>query len=142
MKTKRNLCLFLALAAPMLLAASGPKSREVQGVTVIDLAGAVNGQEAALLRVLLLSHIDHGKTSLIANCVQMTAIGQDGVDELVQAAKLARQRGGVLVLGEVSSRVAPVVRKHDPNAMLRIFNTEQEGVDYIKQYASGKEKRR
>jgi anti-anti-sigma regulatory factor len=126
--------LMLALAVP--LVALEPPTREVRGVTVVDLpAGAATADAARLL----LSHIDHGKTGLVANAAQLTSIDQRGVVALVGVAQSARQRGGALALCALPAKAAAAVRQYDTGGAIRVFPTETGAVSYIKEVWTTKE---
>jgi anti-anti-sigma regulatory factor len=127
----------LALAAP--LAALEAQTREVRGVRVVDLPA---GAATANLAQFLLSHIDHGKSSLVANAAQLTVIDQQGVAALVDVAQSARQRGGALALCALPAKAAAAVRQYDTGRAVRVFPTEAEAVAYIEEVWASKERKK
>jgi hypothetical protein len=128
-------CTWVALLT-IPLAAAPPASREVRGVTVVDLPA---GAATETVGPPLLFHIDHGKTALCANAAPLTAIDQGGVAALASVAQAAKARGGAFAVFAVPAQVAAAVRRHDPRGALKIFPTETEAVDYIKEVWTQKE---
>jgi anti-sigma B factor antagonist len=74
-------------------------SREIGGVTVIDLDGRITlGDGSALLRDLIRKNLDTGHRKLLLNLAGINYLDSTGLGELVSGYRLVKSNGGELKL--------------------------------------------
>jgi len=86
-------------------------SREIGGVTVIDLDGRITlGDESALLRDLIREKVNSGHKTLLLNLAGVNYIDSTGLGELVSGYRLVKGQGGELKLMNLSKRVSDLLQ--------------------------------
>jgi anti-sigma B factor antagonist len=81
-------------------------TREVQGVTVVDLSGQIKlGEGSSVLRDTLKDLLMKGHKKILLNLGDVTYIDSSGIGELVGAYTSVRNQGGDLKLLNLTKRV-------------------------------------
>jgi anti-sigma B factor antagonist len=104
-------------------------SREIGGVTVIDLDGRITlGNGSALLRDLIREKVNTGHKMLLLNLAGVNYIDSTGLGELVSGYRLVKGQGGELKLMNLSKRVSDLLQITKLYAVFDIHNDEVEAV--------------
>ena len=81
-------------------------SREVDGVTVLDLSGRITlGEGSVQLRDAIRDLISKGQKSILLNLGDVNYIDSSGIGELVSAFTTVRNQGGDLKLLNLTKKV-------------------------------------
>ena len=81
-------------------------SREVDGVTVLDLSGRITlGEGSVVLRDTIRDLIGKGNKKILLNLGDVTYIDSSGIGELVSAFTAVRREGGELKLLNLTKKV-------------------------------------
>lgn len=81
-------------------------SRELDGVTVLDLSGRITlGEGSVQLREAIRDLISKGQKSILLNLGDVNYIDSSGIGELVSAYTTARNQGGELKLLNLTKKV-------------------------------------
>ncbi len=79
--------------------------KEVDGVTVVELAGRITlGEESNQLRTLLKDILSRGKTRLVLDLAEVTYIDSAGLGTLVAGFTSAQNQGANLKLANLTKR--------------------------------------
>ncbi len=104
-------------------------SREIGGVTVIDLDGRITlGDGSALLRDLIHENLDHGRKKLLLNLAGVSYLDSTGLGELVSGYRYAKSQGGELKLLNLSKKVSDLLQITKLYAVFDIHNDETQAV--------------
>jgi anti-sigma B factor antagonist len=86
-------------------------SREIGGVTVIDLEGRITlGDGSTLLRDVIREKVDSGHKKLLLNLAEVNYIDSAGLGELVSGYRLVKAQSGELKLVNLSKRVSDLLQ--------------------------------
>ncbi len=81
-------------------------SREVDGVTVVDLSGRITlGEGSVQLRDAIRELISKGQTRILLNLADVNYIDSSGLGELVSAYTTAKNQGATLKLLKLTKKV-------------------------------------
>ncbi len=81
-------------------------TRQVDGVTVVDLSGRITlGEGSVVLRDTVRDLISHGDKRILLNLGDVTYIDSSGIGELVSAFTTVRNQGGELKLLKLTKKV-------------------------------------
>ena len=81
-------------------------SREVDGVTVVDLSGRITlGEGSVQLRDAIRELISKGQTKILLNLADVNYIDSSGLGELVSAYTTAKNQGATLKLLKLTKKV-------------------------------------
>jgi anti-sigma B factor antagonist len=87
------------------------KTRQVDGIAVVDLSGRVTlGEETKLLRETIQGLLGEGQKEILLNLGEVWFIDSAGIGELVSAFTSVRNRGGELKLLKLTKRVRDVLQ--------------------------------
>jgi anti-sigma B factor antagonist len=93
------------------------QTREVNGVTILDLAGRITlGAGSLQLRDTVHRLVGEGRKKILLNLAQINYIDSSGVGELVGAFTTVRREGGELKLMRLSKKV------HDLMQMTKLYS--------------------
>ena len=82
------------------------RTRELNGVMVIDLGGQITlGEASAALRDEVRDQVSHGSNKILLNLADVTYIDSAGLGELTAAYTSVKNRGGALKLLNLTKRV-------------------------------------
>ena len=81
-------------------------TRQVDGVTIIDLSGRITlGEGSSVLRDLVRQTVAKGNKKILLNLGDVTYIDSSGIGELVSAFTTVRNQGGELKLLNLTKKV-------------------------------------
>jgi anti-sigma B factor antagonist len=81
-------------------------SRQVNGVTIVDLNGRITlGEGSAMLRDIVRDLVSKGQKSIVLNLAAVSYIDSSGIGELVSAYTTVRNNGGELKLLNLTKKV-------------------------------------
>src|SRR5262249_2217722 len=81
-------------------------TRQLNGVTVVDLSGRITlGEGSVVLRDTVRDLIGKGETRILLNLGEVTYIDSSGIGELVSAFTTVRNQGGELKLLNLTKKV-------------------------------------
>jgi anti-sigma B factor antagonist len=104
-------------------------SREIGGVTVIDMDGRITlGEGSALLRDLIREKLDEGHKKILMNLAGIHYIDSTGLGELVSAYRLMKSQGGELKLMNLNKKVSDLLQITRLYAVFDIHNDEAQAV--------------
>jgi len=82
------------------------KTREVDGVMILDLAGPITlGEASATLRDAVHGLVDSGSKKILLNLAEVDWLDSSGMGELVSGYAAAQEAGGSLKLVNVTKKV-------------------------------------
>jgi anti-sigma B factor antagonist len=104
-------------------------SREIGGVTVIDMDGRITlGEGGTLLRDLIREKLDGGHKKIVMNLAAINYIDSTGLGELVSAYRLVKSQGGELKLMNLNKKVSDLLQITRLYAVFDIHNDEAQAV--------------
>ena len=104
-------------------------SREIGGVTVIDMDGRITlGEGSTLLRDLIRENLDAGHKKIVMNLAGINYIDSTGLGELVSAYRLVKSQGGELKLLNLNKKVSDLLQITRLYAVFDIHNDEAQAV--------------
>lgn len=81
-------------------------TREVEGVTIVDVSGRITlGEEISVLRKTIRDLLAEGKKKIVLNLAEVGYIDSSGVGELVSSYTAVRNQGGDLKLLNLTKKV-------------------------------------
>ncbi len=81
-------------------------TRQVSGVTIVDLSGRITlGEGSVLLRDMVRDLVTKGQRKILLNLGDVTYIDSSGIGELVSAFTTVRNQGGELKLLNLTKKV-------------------------------------
>src|ERR687888_2299249 len=81
-------------------------TRQVNGVTIVDLSGRITlGEGSILLRDMVRDLVTKGQRKILLNLGEVTYIDSSGIGELVSAFTTVRNQGGELKLLNLTKKV-------------------------------------
>ncbi len=81
-------------------------TRQVAGVTVVDLSGRITlGEGSVVLRDVVRELVAKGNKKILLNLAEVTYIDSSGIGELVSAFTSVRNQGGELKLLNLTKKV-------------------------------------
>jgi anti-sigma B factor antagonist len=104
-------------------------SREIAGVTVIDLDGRITlGEGAALLRDLIRETLSGGHNKILLNLAGINYIDSTGLGELVSAYRLMKSQGGELKLLKLNKKVTDLLQVTKLYVIFDTHNDEAQAI--------------
>ena len=104
-------------------------SREIGGVTVIDLDGRITlGEGSTLLRDIIRKNLDDGHKKIVMNLAGISYIDSTGLGELVSAYRVTKSQGGELKLLNLNKKVSDLLQITRLYAVFDIHNNEAQAV--------------
>ena len=86
-------------------------TRQVEGVTVVDLSGRITlGEASVAVRDVIIDLMGKGNKKILLNLVGVIYIDSSGVGVLVNSLSTVRGQGGVLKLVNLSKRIGDLLR--------------------------------
>src|SRR5256886_304866 len=105
------------------------KTRQVGGVTVVDITGRiVLGEESAALRDLVCDLLSKGHRQILFNLAEVNYIDSAGLGSLVGAFTSVRRQKGELKLLNLTNKVHDVMQITKLYTVFDIMNDETESV--------------
>ena len=104
-------------------------SREVDGVTVLDLNGRITlGEGSVQLRDAIRDLIGKGQKSILLNLSEVNYIDSSGLGELVSAYTTARNQGAALKLLGLSKKVNDLLQLTKLYTVFDMYDDEASGI--------------
>jgi anti-sigma B factor antagonist len=104
-------------------------SREVDGVTVLDLNGRITlGEGSVQLRDAIRDLIGKGQKNILLNLSEVNYIDSSGLGELVSAYTTARNQGAALKLLGLSKKVNDLLQLTKLYTVFDIYDDEASGI--------------
>jgi anti-sigma B factor antagonist len=108
------------------------KTRQVEGVAVVDLSGRVIlGEETKLLREAIQGLLGEGQKEILLNLGEVSFIDSGGLGEFVSAFTSVRNRGGELKLLKLTKRVHDLLQV---TKLYTVFDISDDEVAAIKSF--------
>ena len=103
-------------------------SREVGGVTVIDMDGRITlGEGSDLLRELIEGKLGSGRKKIVMNLAEINYIDSTGLGELVSVYRQMKAQGGELKLLNLNKKVSDLLQITKLYAVFDIHTDEAAG---------------
>jgi anti-sigma B factor antagonist len=100
-------------------------SREVDGVTVLDLSGRITlGEGSVQLRDAIRDLIGKGQKTILLNLGEVNYIDSSGLGELVSAYTTAKNQGAALKLLKLSQKVHDLLQLTKLYTVFDIYDDE------------------
>lgn len=104
-------------------------SREVGGVTVIDLDGRITlGDGSALLRDLIRENLNKGHKKMVLNLEAISYLDSTGLGELVSGYRFVKSAGGELKLLNLNKKVSDLLQVTKLYTVFDIHNDETQAI--------------
>lgn len=109
------------------------KQKEVDGITVLDLAGEMYGGPENMKLVDVISELaDQEKLDLVLNLSKIKWISSTGLGILVSARSKFAKQGGVIKLAHPNERVLGILQVTRLNLIFDVYSSEQEALASLK----------
>lgn len=107
-------------------------TREVQGVTILDISGRITlGDETGTLRDAVRDLLSKGIKKIVLNLADVSYIDSTGVGELVGSLMSVRNAGGDLKLMNLSEKVKDVVHV---TKLYTVFDIKEDEFTAVKSF--------
>jgi anti-sigma B factor antagonist len=108
-------------------------SRQIDGVTVLDLSGRITlGEGSVILRDTIRDLIGRGERKILLNLGDVTYIDSSGIGELVSAFTTVRNQGGELKLLNLTKKVHDLLQI---TKLYTVFDIKDDEATAIKSFA-------
>ena len=108
-------------------------SREVDGVTVLDLSGRITlGEGSVQLRDAIRDLISKGQKKILLNLGDVNYIDSSGLGELVSAYTTAKNQGAALKLLKLTQKVHDLLQLTKLYTVFDIFDDETKAIGSYK----------
>lgn len=105
------------------------RTREVNGVIIVDLSGQITlGEASAALRDEVRDQANHGFKNILLNLGEVTYIDSAGLGELTAAYTSVKNRGGQLKLLNLTKRVHDLMQITKLYTVFDVYDDEKSGV--------------
>ena len=107
-------------------------TRQVDGVTIIDLSGRITlGEGSVVLRDTIRDVVGQGSKKILLNLGDVTYIDSSGIGELVSAFTTVRNQGGELKLLNLTKKVHDLLQI---TKLYTVFDIKDDEATAIKSY--------
>jgi anti-sigma B factor antagonist len=104
-------------------------TRQVDGVTIVDLSGRITlGEGSVVLRDLVRDLLGKGSKKILLNLGDVTYIDSSGIGELVSAFTTVRNGGGELKLLNLTKKVHDLLQITKLFTVFDVYNDETTAV--------------
>jgi anti-sigma B factor antagonist len=104
-------------------------SREIAGVTLMDLVGRITlGEGSTLLRDLIREKLSSGHRKIVMNMAGINYLDSTGLGELVSAYRLVKSEGGELKLMNLNKKVSDLLQITRLYTVFDIHNDEAQAI--------------
>lgn len=105
------------------------RTREVNGIIIVDLAGQLTlGEAAAALRDEVRDQAGHGFRNILLNLADVTYIDSAGLGELTAAYTSVKNRGGQLKLLNLTKRVHDLMQITKLYTVFDVYDEEKKAI--------------
>jgi anti-sigma B factor antagonist len=100
-------------------------SREISGVTVVDVSGRITlGEGSAMLREMVRDMMGKGQLKIVLNLGEVTYIDSSGIGELVSGFTTVKNHGGELKLLNLTKKVHDLLQITKLYTVFDVHNDE------------------
>jgi len=104
-------------------------SREISGVTVVDVSGRITlGEGSAMLREMVRDLLDKGRKKIVLNLGDVNYIDSSGIGELVSGFTTVKNQGGELKLLNLTKKVHDLLQITKLYTVFDVHNDEHAAV--------------
>ena len=108
-------------------------TRQVSGVTIVDLSGRITlGEGSVLLRDMVRDLVTKGQRKILLNLGDVTYIDSSGIGELVSAFTTVRNQGGELKLLNLTKKVHDLLQITKLYTVFDIHEDEAKAIQAFK----------
>src|SRR5213595_191232 len=108
-------------------------SRQIDGVTVLDLSGRITlGEGSVILRDTIRDLIGRGQKRILLNLGDVSYIDSSGIGELVSAFTTVRNQGGELKLLNLTKKVHDLLQI---TKLYTVFDVKDDEASAVKAFA-------
>jgi len=108
-------------------------SRQIDGVTVLDLSGRITlGEGSVILRDTIRDLIGRGQKKILLNLGDVSYIDSSGIGELVSAFTTVRNQGGELKLLNLTKKVHDLLQI---TKLYTVFDIKDDEATAVKSFA-------
>jgi len=108
-------------------------TREIDGVTIMDLSGRITlGEGSVVLRDVVRDLLSKGKKKILANLADVNYIDSSGIGELVSAFTTVRNQGGELKLLNLTKKVHDLLQI---TKLYTVFDVRDDEASAIKSFS-------
>src|SRR5690349_23908129 len=108
-------------------------SRQVNGVTVVDMSGRITlGEGSVILRDTIRDLLSRGNKKILLNLGDVTYIDSSGIGELVSAFTSVRNQGGELKLLNLTKKVHDLLQI---TKLYTVFDVKDDEASAVKAFA-------
>jgi anti-sigma B factor antagonist len=105
------------------------KTREVNGVTVLDLSGKITlGEGSITIRDAVKDELAKGHTKILLNLADVNYIDSSGLGELVGAFTTVKNAGGELKLLQLTKKVQDLLQITKLYTVFDVFDDEASAI--------------
>ena len=105
------------------------KTRQVDGITIVDLSGKITlGENTGILRDELRSLLSQGKKHIVLNLADVSYVDSAGLGELVGAYTTATNQGGAVKLLHLQGKIKDLMAITKLHTIFPAFDTEPEAI--------------
>jgi anti-sigma B factor antagonist len=102
------------------------RTREVNGITIIDLSGRLTmGEASAAVRDEVLDELGHGSRKILLNLADVSYIDSAGLGELTAAYTSVKNRDGALKLLSLTKRVRDLMQITKLYTVFDVYDDEK-----------------
>ncbi|HEU5452459.1 MAG TPA: STAS domain-containing protein [Terriglobales bacterium] len=110
-------------------------TRQIDGVTIVDLSGRITlGEGSVVLRDLVRELLAKGNKKILLNLGDVTYIDSSGIGELVSAFTTVRNGGGELKLLNLTKKVHDLLQI---TKLYTVFDIKDDETQAIQSFARG-----
>jgi len=104
-------------------------TREVNGITIIDLSGRITmGEACAAIRDEVADELGHGARKILLNLADVSYIDSAGLGELTAAYTSVKNREGALKLLSLTKRVHDLMQITKLYTVFEVFDDERTAI--------------
>ena len=101
-------------------------SREIRGITVVDVSGRITlGEGSAMMRELVRDLLNKGQTKIVLNLGDVNYIDSSGIGELVSGFTTVKNQGGELKLLNLTKKVHDLLQITKLYTVFEVHSDEQ-----------------
>jgi len=104
-------------------------TRQVDGITIVDLSGRITlGEGSVVLRDIVRDLVTKGQRKILLNLGDVTYIDSSGIGELVSAFTTVRNQGGELKLLNLTKKVHDLLQLTKLYTVFDIYDDEAHAI--------------
>lgn len=108
-------------------------SREVSGVTVVDISGRITlGEGSAMLREMMRDMVDKKLERIVLNLSEVNYVDSSGIGELVSGFTTVKNAGGELKLLNLTKKVHDLLQITKLYTVFDVHNDERSAIKSFK----------